>query len=272
MISPKAALVYSPSEQHTTKLLYNESVRKSSDRELKEQRDLDPSYKGDTETIRSVELRHDYAPTSRLAVAATAFWYAHDLIGHLPAPYNRDAPLGESRVSGLEIECRHVTLEHDLIFSHTYTRMLDFTLVDESIADQVVTSEPYGYGDDLANWSPHITKLYARQAVGRGFSANGSLRLFWGFPGAEDYTAYNNEVLKARNRSQSDGRTDAFGASIFVNLGVSYDRSENMRLGLQLHNVLGWVDKDLNKRNYFARMAGYRSVAAAASLNLSYAF
>ena len=39
MYSPKAALVFSPAERHTTKLMYNRSVRKAEDKELKQEAD-----------------------------------------------------------------------------------------------------------------------------------------------------------------------------------------------------------------------------------------
>jgi hypothetical protein len=150
--------------------------------------------------------------------------------------------------------------------------LLDFELKDPSLLNQVVTSEPYGYGDDLQNWSNHISKLNWGWQLDEKWRLDSSLIVYWGYQGAQDYTAYNNEVLGANNRSQSDGRTDAFKHSIFLNTGLNYQANDKMRFSLNLHNILGLVDKDLNKRNFYGRIAGYRSEAAAASLNFENRF
>jgi hypothetical protein len=76
----------------------------------------------------------------------------------------------------------------------------------------------------------------------------------------------------ADNVTYSDGADDAFGESVFVNLGADYKVGENLTVRANAHNVLGWLDEDLNKRNYLFLMGSYRSEAPAFSFSLEWTF
>ena len=45
-----------------------------------------------------------------------------------------------------------------------------------------------------------------------------------------------------------------------------------MDISFNAYNVLSWINKDYNKRNYIKRSSDYRVEAAAVALNLSYRF
>ena len=62
LYSPRAAVVFSPSRAHTTKLLATKAVRRSSDSVLRRAYDADPESEGETETIASLEWSHYVAP------------------------------------------------------------------------------------------------------------------------------------------------------------------------------------------------------------------
>ena len=70
----------------------------------------------------------------------------------------------------------------------------------------------------------------------------------------------------------TEGEDIAFEESIFVNLGLEYQHNEQLRLQLNTHNILGWLDEDLNKRNYMFLMDTYRNEAPSVSLTLEYRF
>ena len=64
----------------------------------------------------------------------------------------------------------------------------------------------------------------------------------------------------------------AFRGSYFLDFGVQRKLCcDQGILRLDLYNVLGWIDKDLNKRNVLRR-AYYRSEAAALALSLRWEF
>jgi outer membrane receptor for ferrienterochelin and colicin len=268
MYSPKAAVIFGLDERNTTKLIYAGSVRKSDDLELKTMNERNPELPPEVEKMRSVELRHDLR-LDDATVSVTGFRFKADLTGWLGGQA-RVAPLGQVTAGGVEVEAAHHGRSHDLTVSFSYTRLMDFELADSVITTQLETSQPYGYGDDLQNWPRHSAKVVWGWRFSRDFRALTLLRTFWDFQGAEDYAAYNNEVLKSRASSQTDGRTDAFSGHAYLDTGVSWNPGERLHLDLRLHNTLGWLQPRMNKRNFYGRLAGFRSEAAALSLRLGW--
>ena len=268
MFSPKSALVFSPNASNTAKLLYNRSVRKSDDIELKQQHDANPDFDGEIEKVDALELRHEYRANEELVLSAAAFWQSVDIIGWT-ASANRSSPVGKEEIYGLEAGMGYRGSRHDMTLSYAFTKLRDFTLADETIATQTESSAPYGFGNDLHHWPWHVGKLTWSTRLSRNLRALSSLRLFWGFKGAEDYAEYNNEVLQRNSLTRTDdGRTDAFEGNAFLNVGTVYDVGRRLQLSLHAHNILGWLQYDVNKRNFFGRMAGYRSEAPAISIRL----
>ena len=45
-----------------------------------------------------------------------------------------------------------------------------------------------------------------------------------------------------------------------------------MTIRLNAYNILGWFDKDYNKRSYIKRFSDYRSEAASLAVEVSYRF
>ncbi|NQZ58714.1 MAG: TonB-dependent receptor, partial [Lentisphaeraceae bacterium] len=272
MWSPKIAIVHTPDENNSLKLIYNRSVRKTDDHVLRDLILSEAIDQAETETIESLELRLDHQHNDEYKVALSTFYYSHDVIAFLPLPINRVAPLGNAEAVGFELEVEYKGPSHEFIFSHAYTHLLNFTLEEDFVNNQVISSEPYGFGNEFQNWSPHITKFNWLWRLNDKFELNSSMQIMWAFPGASDYTDYNNNVLDKNNRSRSDGRQNAFNASIYLHSGLSYKQNEQVTWRLQAHNILGWLDKDFNKRNFYARLAGYRDQAAAVSISLEYKF
>ena len=154
---------------------------------------------------------------------------------------------------------------------------MDFSLrVPETI--QAFSSEPYGFGDDLANWSNHESKFQVNYQLNSRWTLNSSLRVFWGFPGAKDQAEYNKAILDGGDKAVNSlglsekGYQKPFNESAFLSFALIYRAKENIDARVDFHNVLGWLDKDYNKRNYVLRMSEYRAEAAAISLSLRYSF
>ncbi|MFC1554444.1 TonB-dependent receptor plug domain-containing protein, partial [candidate division KSB1 bacterium] len=267
MYSPKASIIFTPTDRYTSKLLYNQSVRKSEDNELKDQNDKD--LEGETEKIKSFEFRQDLLLREGLTLSVIGLWYQLNSIGWIS---NRGAiPIGMSEVGGLETELAYSSSSHNIAFSYSFNKLQEYKLADESINNQLESSAPYGYGNDLQNWPRHISKLIWRWQATKKLSTISSVRFFWGYQGAQAYAEYNNEVLKQNHISKTeDGRTDAFEGSALLNIGFNYNIGRGVNLAVHTHNILGWLQHDFNKRNFFARMAGYRSEAPALSFNLRF--
>ncbi|MFY8274858.1 TonB-dependent receptor plug domain-containing protein [Pseudoalteromonas sp. SSDWG2] len=268
MFSPRLSLVRATQEQQL-KLIYNRGVRRSDERILRQQKLTNTAP--DIEQIDMAEIRYDWHTHLPLSYAVVAFYYEHELLGFLPQAAG-ETQIGEIIANGIEFEMSYKTDAHTFGISHAYTNLIDFELKSDDLRNQVYSSEPYGYGDDLANWSVHYSKLNWQWTLSENLNINNLLRYYWGYPGAEDYTAYNNQVLQAFNRGLSDGRTDAFDASVFWDIGGYYRINNTTRLSFELHNALGWFDKSLNKRNFYARQSGYRLEAAAVSVGIDVSF
>jgi hypothetical protein len=162
--------------------------------------------------------------------------------------------------------------------SHSYTELEDGHLNNLQFV-QGVSAKPYNdlfpgepYGNHLANWSPHLTKFYVARDLDCCWSASASLRIYWGFPGARDLTEYNNYLLASTGTPSSGlglsdpGYDKSFAGNYYLDYGLERKICDRGAVRLDFYNVLGWLDQDLNKRNYLNRLSEYRSEAAALAL------
>ena len=268
LISPRLALVYTPTAQDTAKLLYNRSVRRSDDADLFEDsrasRDKDDGEKADI-----YELRYERQQSDHLWLAGSGYYTDYDVTSWAGEARGIQ-DLGKAGLYGLEIEASYRSDKCWLTFSHDFTQLIDFELADESISIQNISAEPYGYGNDLANWSTHGTKGSIRYAWTKKWAASGSVRYLWGYPGALDMAQYNKEILNNSNTPILDDTASkrAFEESVFVNLGLEYRPHKLTTLRLDALNVLGWLDEDLNKRNMFWSTGEYRDDAPSIAISL----
>jgi len=180
--------------------------------------------------------------------------------------------IGETETYGIELELAYQTQTTDISFSHNFTKLIDFDLKRPTDA-QNISASPYGFGEDLANWSNHITKLSATRKLNDRWSMSGSLRVYWGYPGGRDLTDYHEDVLGGSNQflpRNDDGVDRAFGASVFLNLGVEYEPLEKLFFGVHAYNLLGLFNDDLNKRNHFQRTTQYRQESPGIAFSLRY--
>jgi hypothetical protein len=154
--------------------------------------------------------------------------------------------------------------------SHSYTKLIDGSLVDPTLI-QGISAAPYGFGSDFANWSNHLTKIALARDIDACTNVSASLRVYWGFPGARDLAAYN-ETLPTPSGSiaQADpGYDKAFEANAYLDAGYQKRLSDHLIGRIDLYNVLGWIDLDLNKRNFINRVSDYRPEAAAIGVSLT---
>ncbi len=275
LFSPRAALIYAPSDKDTIKLIANQSVRRPRDDGLLTTFRQSGEF-ADEEIIRSLELRYERQHTDHLWFAASAFYEESDLVtGNQTTLQNEQ--IGDFNSFGLEAELSYRSDKVQLILSHGYTKLIDFNLEDPATA-QGFSAAPYGFGNDLTNWSNHVSKLYGRYDWHSKWSVDGSLRVYWGFPGGKDLTEANNDFLAVTGRPRpfhplSDpGQDRAFEESVFLNLGLEHKPVDSLTIRLDAHNVLGWFDKGLNKRNYYVQVSEYRSEAAAFGLTARWSF
>jgi outer membrane cobalamin receptor len=193
---------------------------------------------------------------------------------------------GSQREYGAELEASYHTEKTRVAISHGYTKLYGFYLAPDQ--DTYITADPYGYGNDLTNWSNHITKLTAQHKLDDKWTFDASLRIYWGFPGMKEYDKYYPY-------SGTDGATTgtypgggdfsshpvigngwerSYRGSYYLDLGLQYKPSEDLIINLTGYNLLGVFNEDFNKRNYVQVVGGgdFRSHAPAIGISLLYKF
>ncbi|NQZ60305.1 MAG: TonB-dependent receptor plug domain-containing protein, partial [Lentisphaeraceae bacterium] len=256
LLSPRLAFLWGLGTNSTLKLMLNRSVRKASEFDLRLSHNS--GEVGDAETHDSAELLFEKNFTADLNASFTAYYYELEFITFSPVQ-RRSIPQGKLKSYGLQAKIKYHNDTDLMMFSHSFSKLLNLELKDPNFS-QLISSEPYGYGDDFANWSNHMSKIYARKKLNKQFSVDTSLRVYWRFAGAEDMARYNEEVL-GRNFlfPQTDGSDTAFSATYYWDLGASCEL-KSWTIRVDLHNFLGWVDNDYNNRIFFG-LGVYRSPA-----------
>ncbi|MBN1766671.1 MAG: TonB-dependent receptor plug domain-containing protein [Sedimentisphaerales bacterium] len=267
MISPRFSTVFTPTDQDTIKLMYTTANRLPESQWIKKDWD-ENKEKIEPEELTNYEIRYERQQTENLWFGLGAFIYDVDHFG-----WNADTLVGEKlaeiKTWGIEAELAYKTDKLDLIMSHAYTKLRNYDIDEGTYINQ--SAKPYGYGTDLSFWHNHISKLRGIYHFDKKWSLDGSLQIYWGVPGAYDFAQYETE--DGRWDVIDPGQGDLYKAAYFLNLGLQYQPDDRLTLRLNGHNLLGWIDKEFNKRLYlFDEFNDYRSSAAAVSMSLSYKF
>lgn len=267
MFSPRAALVLTPTEQDTYKLMWSRSVRANFEEEMKAQMLSGGSSSSQPEKLDSVELRYERQETKNLTFAASLFsHYNLELITY-DGGSGATVPVATQKEWGIELEADYRTDKNRFSISHGYTKLVDFIL--EEGMETNLSVHPYGYGDDLANWANHITKITAQHKLDSQWTLDSSLRIYWDFPGLKDahdyYTALPDAAMNA-------GWNDGSKGNFYLNLGLQYQPNKDLTFRIDGYNLLGVFDEDLNKRNYIGENGTFRSHAPAAAVTMTYRF
>ncbi|MDD5327387.1 MAG: TonB-dependent receptor [Phycisphaerae bacterium] len=272
MFSPRAAIVHTPTEKDTFKLMWARSVRSNYDGAMRANYDSSGGD-SDPEKLDSIELRYERQHNKNLDLAASCFvHYSLQVVDWSQTDY-ATIPVGTQRDYGFELEATYHTEKTRLQLSHSYTKLYGFYLADPTLVTYI-TSKPYGYGDDLAQWANHLTKLVYQRKLNDQWTFDASLRVYWGFPGMKDFNKYY-PYARAEDPTHSvieDGWEKAYRGNYYLNLGLQYKPNKDLTVGITGYNLLGIFNKDFNKRNYLNSYGDYRSYAPALGVSLTYKF
>lgn len=251
MFSPRAALIYTPTDKDTFKLILSQAVKADVAEELEVEREVN-GVKDDTETLRAAELDYNRLLGRHVSLGINTFFNDFYIIGW-DNNNNRSQPAGNVDIVGAELELSYHARHFQAGLSHGFSQLVDFRNAVQGTEAQAISSEPYGFGHDVNHWSTHITKLnFTYRPVDR-FRFTGSLRVFWGWPGWESYTAYANSIGVDSSGDPLDFRRQSGynpydGVQARLNLGAIYDVNKHLSLGLHGYNLLGLADPHLNDR------------------------
>ncbi len=272
MWSPRLALVASVSDKDTVKTIFSRSLRKNNAEELYQ------LHKANAEAIpeklSSAELSYGHQFNDNTDVTLTGFYNKAEVLDFNNTTLHAQ-PVGELRYGGLEFEAAYKTEALTLGFSHAWSKLDDFKLAPGGSTR--ITASHLGYGNDLNNWSNHITKLNGAWAFAPKWQLTGDLRAFWYYQGALDIIEQTNDAWYKNPKSSTTnltdpGYTDSVGPAYFLDLGVHYQTAHYGKFSLMGYNLLGMLDQKNNKRLYLLNVGNYRSEAAAVALNYQYKF
>jgi iron complex outermembrane receptor protein len=269
LFSPRVSTMYDLTDIDLLKFNIGQSVRKPGDEELRAQF-LANGTIAEEEELGSTELRWERRPDANLYYGASVFHQNHDVVG-FSGSISRSTLLGTFESWGWEVEGVYDLGNTYLAASHGYVKLLNSSLVDPNLI-QGISAAPYGFGNDFANWSNHVSKFAVARDLTESANLSGSLRVYWAFPGARDLAQYNETLAPSFSGSiaQADpGYDKAFEANVYLDAGYQYHWTQHIAWRLDLYNILGWFDVDLNKRNYINRVADYRPEAAAVGVSVT---
>ena len=282
MFSPRAALIHTPTDRDTIKLMLSRSLRANFEENMKNQ-DMTTGKPSEPEVLDNVELRYERRHSKNLDFAASLFGHKLDVIGWNQSQL-QTTMAGTQRTYGIELEASYHTEKARFVVSHGYTKLYDFVLNPELMTyypnppSQGISAMPYGYGNDLNNWSNHITKITTQYKLNNQWTVDGSLRIYWGFLGMKDYDKYWPYGGAAGDPPCpiiEEEWEKAYRGNYYLDLGLQYKPSKDLTVAIYGYNLLGIFDMDLNKRNYNTTGGGggtYRSHAAALGVSLTYKF
>ena len=108
------------------------------------------------EQLSSAELIYGRELSASTRMTLTGFYNKAEILGINFATLHTQ-PVGEFKYGGLELELNYQLEAVSLGFSHAYTKLDDFDLAEGGSTR--ITASHLGYGNDLNNWSNHMTKF-----------------------------------------------------------------------------------------------------------------
>ena len=273
LLSPRGTVVFTPTERDTFKVMAGQSVRRTGDEELWGQWERSRTIPV-PETLRSYEIEYERKLSDQWLTGLNAFYEDYNAIGWSASLYHQ-VPIGRFQMAGGEFELTYTNKSTRLTLSEGVTKLVD-AKVPKSLpaGGQGITSEPYGFGHDLAEWSPFITKLALLRDIGKRWTVSSSVVYYYGFPGAKDYAKYNASLSSpVSSAPYSDPNySEPYGPNLYVNLGLEYRPSKQWTIRLDGYNLAGLADKTLNKRNYYFRLSEFSVQPPSMAVTVRYRF
>lgn len=285
LFSPRGAIVWTPDEVNTLKFIATESARR-----LPEDVLFGDFRNGrgrtDVETIESLELRYERRPSEAWSWAVGSFYQEQEFVGLSGFANSDQKSFAHVTSWGAELELAYRTERTRIIASQSYTGLLNFNLQGNFALPedfdlggdyfiQNISAAPYGFGNEFANQSPHLTKIAVHYQHDCCWSSDASLRIYWGRPGDQDLAAFRNARFAATgsaDRETDPGFNKSFRGSYFLNYALNYRYNEHMTARLDFYNILGWFEEDLNKRNFIFQPGSYRDEAAAIAATVRFKY
>jgi iron complex outermembrane receptor protein len=247
LYSPRASVILTPNERDTFKAIYSRSTRTNLGAEMRVNWTTNGTQSR-PEVLDMAEFRWERRHTDNLWLAFSGHYYNQNLIGW-DTGNTKTGGLGRLKWFGLELESTYKNDRTRVTFSHSFTKLINFE--PSAGTETFVTTEQFGFGRELNNWANHLTKITARRDINDRLNVDGSVRIYWGMPGNRSAAEYAISPRGEDNPTLWDPSYDVpFKPKAYLNLGLTYEPTDNTSVRFDAYNVLGWINDDLNQRLY----------------------
>jgi outer membrane receptor protein involved in Fe transport len=273
LVSPRGTLVYAPTKNDTFKFMAGQSVRRGADEELWGEWKRNETIPR-PETLRTYEISYARRLSGRWIAGVNGLYEDYDALGWIPAQL-QSASLGRFQMAGGDVEITYRAPSTRLTFSEGVTKLVDSSLPSGApAAGQGFTSQPYGFGNDLANWATSVTKLTLVRDIDTRWTVSSSVTYYSAFNGGEAYANYAATLaIPPSGVPLTDPGNDVpFGPNLFANLGMEYRPSQRWTIRMDGYNLAAPLGQSLSKRNYILRTSEYSGEPAGLGVSVAYHF
>ena len=270
LFSPRATVVFTPTKQDTYKFIAGQAVRRQDDEYIWGQWFRTRTY-APPETLGTLEVAYEHKFTDQWTFGDNAFFEDYRPVGFDPNAQVAST-LGHFQIAGGEVDLSYRTDSTRITFSEGISTLIYGSVPAGSpAASQGISASPYGFGNQLSNWAPSITKLAITHDFSTQWSGSTSVVYYSGFPGADHYAATLASPPGGVPLS-APGYTAPYGPNMYLNCGIEFRPNEHWTFRLDGYNLMALDDPFLSKRNYMLRGSEFSVQPAALGLMARYSF
>lgn len=247
VFSPRLAIISNINRNHSVKLLVQQSIRTPSSEDIYKEH-LSQSM-GRPEILKGIELQYANNTLPKVPLTLVTFY---NQIGIRGWGGDKTIFLGDLALWGLTLRWQYAQDGTLAGLSHSYTKQLSWKPSDNTRTQGISFSDYnvsglVGVGNDLYNWSNHITKGYITARLKERWTLHTDAQVYWQWQGyldglqsfdnkfAADTNAYWT-ATRAFYEEERYGKTD-----IRVNVRINYRLFERPSVELSVYalNLLG---------------------------------
>jgi iron complex outermembrane receptor protein len=273
LLSPRATIVFEPNPKSTYKAMVGQSVRRQDDEDIWGQWFRTRTY-ADPEKLLTYEVSYDHKFTDQVDLSTDVFFEDYNATGWDPSAA-QSSSLGHFQIAGGEIALTYRTESTRITASEGVSQLIYASVPGGSpAAAQGITAAPYGFGDDLANWAPSISKVAITHDFNKKWSASSSVVYYSGFPGGQDYANYAATLPNPPGGAplSPPGYGTPYGPNLYWNLGLEWRPIDQMAIRVDGYNLAGIFDPTLSKRNYILRTSEFSLEPPEVAFSIRYKF
>ncbi|MEN9361411.1 MAG: hypothetical protein RL095_2946 [Verrucomicrobiota bacterium] len=247
-VVPRLGLVWTPTDEDTIKLLYNQAMRDIQSEQFGRNgvpSNLPIQGKGEDEFTENYELIYSRRLDENWTATLNTYYNEAENLGSITGDPRQYGVIGKSSAWGAGASLDYRAEGHFFGLSHNYDTVTDFnSFIAKS--NNIFVFDPYPKGAKLEywNWSPHSSKVYGGFTLSDHFSIDGNLQVRWYYEGLEQ--AYERDIKSKAGAGYADNFNGNFGPSYNLNLGATWKFNDQHSLRFDAYNLIALIDRDHN--------------------------